>query len=284
MDYRNEPEKARQTINDNIARATHGRINNLLPGGSIDTSTRLVLTNAVYFKAKWLHQFVESDTKQETFNSSTGPRKTKIMHAVEKNTSVCIADDYAVYDLEFDSARNKNDYKGAYILRVILPTIDNEHPMNKRMEQLSKVEEQLTADFMKECQYQYFNKVYVAMPKFKLAPPTKNINDILETLGMKKAFSGRADFYAMANSTPKPDDLSPYLMISVVYHKAFIEIDEQGGEAAAATAVAMEPTRSGSLKKRPTKEYYFTVDHPFIYMIVEKSTQAAVFMGRVTDL
>ena len=93
-----------------------------------------------------------------------------------------------------------------------------------------------------------------------------------------------AEFYAMPNTTPKPTDLSPYLYISDVYHKAFIEIDEKGGEAAAATAVVMISAKRAGGKPTELKEYYFTVDHPFLYMIIEESTGAAIFMGRVTDL
>ena len=103
-------------------------------------------------------------------------------------------------------------------------------------------------------------------------------------MGMNRAFSGKAEFYAMPNTTPKPSDLSPYLMFDDVIHKAFIEIDEKGGEAAAATAVGMRSTGNNHSKHKQLTTYNFTVDHPFIFMIIEQSTGAAIFMGRVTDL
>ena len=282
LDY-SDYEKARQTINDDVAKTTHDRIKDLLPNGSIDSSTELVLTNAVYFKSKWLHQFIEEDTKIETFNNSDKEIKTQIMHAVGGNKQVCIADDYAIYDLEFDSA--KEGEKGAYVMRIVLPTINDKHPMEKRMEQLENVERQLSADFTSGCKNAYFDNVYVAVPKFKLAPDTMEIKDILRSMGMKKAFDVEAEFYAMPNATPQPSDPSSYLLISKVFHQAFIEIDEKGGEAAASSAVIMEAQCFGCGGGRDTAQnYYFTVDHPFIYMIMEKSTGAAIFMGRVTDL
>ena len=89
----------------------------------------------------------------------------------------------------------------------------------------------------------------------------------------------------MPDTTPQPSDPSKYLLISKVYHQAYIEIDEKGGEAAASSAVIMETQCFGCGGGRDTAHnYYFTVDHPFIYMIMEKSTGAAIFMGRVTDL
>ena len=194
----------------------------MLPSGSITPATRLVLTNAVYFKSKWKHQFKESATKTEQFYNSTIEIKTEIMHQTGEERSVCIAKDYAIYDLPFDSS--KSSYTGAYVMRIVLPTINKSHPMNKRMELLESVEKQLSGDIVSNCKYEYF------------------------------------------------DD---------VLHKAFIEIDEKGGEAAAATAVV---DLSESAEAIPPENYYFTVDHPFIYMIMEKSTGAAIFMGRVTDL
>lgn len=166
-------------------------------------------------------------------------------------------------------------------MRIVLPTIDDTHPMEMRMELLEDVEKQLSGDIVSNCRYQFFDNVYVAMPKFKLAPDTISIKGMLKSMGMHKAFSEQAEFYAMPNTTPKPSDPSKYLMIEDVLHKAFIEIDEKGGEAAAATAVVALTESASDI---PPKNYYFTVDHPFIYMIIEKSTGAAIFMGRVTDL
>ncbi len=281
LDYAADPEKARITINDDIAKTTHDRIKDLIPKYIITDQTRLVLTNAVYFKSKWEKPFDEKSTKTEKFYNADKTIKTEIMHQTRKNSGVCIAKDYAIYDLPFDSFKDDDD-KGAYVMRIVLPTIDDTHPMKKRMELLEDVEKQLSGDIVSNCRYQFFGNVYVAMPKFKLAPDTISIKGMLKSMGMNKAFSEQAEFYAMPNLTPKPSDPSNYLMIDDVLHKAFIEIDEKGGEAAAATAVLMI-TKSREIEPPPTS-YHFTVDHPFIYMIIEESTGAAIFMGRVTDL
>lgn len=280
LDYRADPEKARITINDDIAKTTHDRIKDLIPKDIITEQTRLVLTNAVYFKSKWEKPFDEKSTKTEKFYNADKPIETTIMHQNRKLSGVCIAKDYAIYDLPFNSSSEKNE-KGAYVMRIVLPTIDDTHPMEMRMELLEDVEKQLSGDIVSNCRYQFFDNVYVAMPKFKLAPDTISIKGMLKSMGMHKAFSEQAEFYAMPNTTPKPSDPSKYLMIEDVLHKAFIEIDEKGGEAAAATAVVALTESASDI---PPKNYYFTVDHPFIYMIIEKSTGAAIFMGRVTDL
>lgn len=280
LDYAANPEKARITINDDIAKTTNDRIKNLIPKGSITPATSLVLTNAVYFKSKWKKPFEESQTKLEIFYNSGYPLETKTMHQTGKDHHVCIAKDYAIYDLPFDSSKDGD--KGAYFMRIVLPTIDDSHPMGQRMELLKNVENQLSSDFVANCQSRYFNSVYVAMPKFKLAPDTISIVESLKSMGMNRAF-GDAEFYAMPNTTPTPSDPRSYLTIGDVLHKAFIEIDENGGEAAAATAVVM-PQVALFDSPAPAENYYFTVDHPFIYMIIEISTGAAIFMGRVTDL
>ncbi len=282
LDYSADPEAARKTINDDIAKTTHDRILDLIPQGNITPDTRLVLTNAVYFKSKWLHSFDEEYTKEEDFYNSDKKIKTKIMHTDGGSKRVCIAKDYAIYDMEFDSSKDDSD-TGSYVMRIVLPTIDDAHPMSTRMKQLSLVEKQLSADFTSNCQNMTYDKVKVSMPKFSITYGTESIKGNLLSLGMRRAFTEDAEFFAMPNTAAKINDPSSYLMISDVLHKAFIEIDEKGGEAAAATAVVMVKA-STSRHEVPPRYYYFTVDHPFLYMIIEKSTGAAIFMGRVTDL
>ncbi len=283
LDYAADPEKARVTINDDIAKTTHDRIKDLIKPDQISSRTKLVLTNAVYFKSKWKLPFDENSTKTEQFYNADKPIETTIMHQTGYDSRVCIAKDYAIYDLPFDSS--KGDDKGEYVMRIVLPTIDDTHPMEKRIELLENVEKQLPGDIVSNCHYEVFDNVYVAMPKFKLEPDTISIKTMLQSMGIDNAFSKNAEFYAMPNTTPKPSDPSSYLMIEEVLHKAFIEIDEKGGEAAAATAIVMkDKSDEPVIEEQPPKNYYFTVDHPFIYMIIEKSTGAAIFMGRVTDL
>ena len=104
-------------------------------------------------------------------------------------------------------------------MRIILPTIDDMHPMDNRMEQLGIVEKQLSSDINSGCIDEHFHEIYLSMPKFKLTPDTINIKDKLRSMGMHKAFSDDAEFYAKSNTTPKLEDLSPYLKIDAIYHK-----------------------------------------------------------------
>ena len=278
LNFVSDPESARMTINQDISKTTHNRINDLLPLGSISGETRIVLTNAVYFKSKWSDPFSKGATKPEVFYNSTGSVEIETMHKTEDDSSVCLANDYAVHEFSFNSSNNSN--QGSYYLRIILPTIDESHPMENRMQYLAKVEQQLSPDsFIKDCHYEPF-EVHVALPKFKLEPDTISITNHLWEFGMRMAFSDKAEFYEMINQTHQPNDKSDQVMISDIYHKAFIQIDEDGAEAAAATAVADQVEYMPEAKPK----YEFKVDHPFLFQIVESSTGAILFMGRVTDL
>ncbi len=274
MDYRSAPEPSRVQINDAVAKATHDRIKDLIPKGQITGFTRLVLTNSIYFKSKWFNLFKDADTKDEDFYAESGKSTVRMMHRRDKDTGVCVSKDYAMYDLRF---RSSDEYKGNYVLRIILPTIDAAHPMADRMKRLQEVESQLSTDM--DCRFSSYN-VNLSIPKFRLAPSTTSIKDTLRLMGMVKAFKEDAEFYAMTYQTKPADPSSLY--IGDVFHKAFIEIDEQGGEAAAATAVVMV---TKSIPMEPELETYdFKVDHPFLFMIIEESTGTALFMGRVTIL
>lgn len=295
LDYKTNPDGARTTINDAVAKSTHNRITDLLPEKSITDETRLVLTNAAYFKSKWWHTFDEKQTKPGNFYNSDNMIETPIMHNTELGNSVCIGNDYVIYDKYFESAKeqdiseNKIDLTqigvGNYIFRIILPTIDKDHPMEDRMKQLETVENQLMTDIVPSCKDTRFDEINLSLPKFKLEPDSLSIKNTLKSMGMKRAFNQHeAEFYAMLNLTPAPSDKSPYLYVDEVYHKAFIEINEDGGEAAAATAVVMEPAESVEEPSPPPTTYDFNVDHPFLFMIIEQSTGAILFMGRVTDL
>ncbi len=277
LDYPADPEKARTTINDAVAKATHDRIQELIPKKSITELTRLVLTNSVYFKSEWIDIFEKEKTKEEDFYTAAQKIKIPMMHRVDVYRRVCVAKDYAIYDLPFHSSDRYD--AGNELFRIILPTIDPSHPMEDRMKQLEAVEKQLTAE--PNCKYKDYD-VNLSLPKFKLQPDSISILPKLEQLGMKRAFTDQAEFYAMPNETPKPSDPSSYLKISDVLHKAFIEIDEQGGEAAAATAV-VDSLEEAAPEMPKLETYDFRVDHPFLFMIIENSTGAALFMGRVTD-
>lgn len=149
------------------------------------------------------------------------------------------------------------------------------------MNAISSTETKLSDNF-KGCEYKN-SKIHLSLPKFKLEPDTIQIEGKMQSFGMKEAFTVDAKFYAMPNEAANVKE-DPYLQIDVIYHKAFIEIDEKGGEAAAATAVVKYAIPSSARPHRPEEIYNFTVEHPFIFVIYEQSTGTNLFVGRVVDL
>ncbi len=278
LDYKANPEKARIAINDDIAKATKDRIKDLLPKDSITNDTKLVLTNAVYFKSVWLNPFEESNTKKQKFYGDESEKEVDMMHWTGPGP-VLSCDGYDLFDMAFDSKLTNDG--GNYIFRIILPRVKNVTSKPDRMKALSLTETKLSNNF-KECEYKN-SKIHLSLPKFKLQPDTISIVEVMKSFGIKEAFTDDAKFYAMPNYAAKVDE-SPYLKITDIFHKAFIEIDEKGGEAAAATAVVKYAIPSSARPHRPEEIYNFTVDHPFIFVIYERSTNANLFVGRVTDL
>ena len=276
LDYAADPEKARATINQTVAQSTHERIRDLLSEGSIKQDTRLVLTNSVYFKAKWADAFKKHATTEEDFYGASGVTKAKMMHRTDLHSGrLCVKGDYAVYWLTFQTQK-EDDHKGTghYALAILLPHVDESHPMADRMKQLEATEKQLDLALHMKCEPAFYD-VHLSLPRFKLQPGMMSLKETLQQLGMKKAFTSDAEFGAMLDPASKP--AASDLKISDVLHKAFIEIDEEGGEAAAATSIVTDNAIG-------PPSYDFKVDHPFLFVITEGSTGTILFMGRVTDL
>lgn len=259
VSFVNEPEQSRETINKYIAEATHDKIQNILPKGSITALTRLVLTNAVYFKAPWEISFNEKRTNKEDFNTAKGPVQVDMMH-LKDNIRVSEGDGYVAFELIF---RNS-----PFAFMVVLPELGEGEDV---IAALTKQEARMNAQFIREMREKmHFEKANLAMPKFKLESGA-SIRGILEQLGTHIAFDKTADFTAM---TPDPNGV----YVSDVFHNAYIEVDEEGAEAAAATAVVMV-TKSA----RPVERVLdIRVDHPFDFGIVEHQTGTLLFFGRMT--
>jgi serpin B len=255
VDFIGSPDGSRVKINDWVAEKTEERIKDLIPSGAITTDTRLVLTNAIYFKGDWLYQFDKKDTRDKKFERADGSTiKTPFMHFEG-------ALEYAETDL---AKIIRLPYKGKkQSMVVVLPN---------KTEDLTKVEESMNANSFQYVMRSQRPEVVLALPKFKMTLPL-SLNGYLQNLGMKEAFSYGADFSKM---TPSND-----LWISSVVHKAFIEIDEEGTEAAAATAVIMTVESLGPQDQPKAKE--FIADHPFLFYIIDDETQAILFMGRVME-
>ncbi|HOT99739.1 MAG TPA: serpin family protein [Anaerolineaceae bacterium] len=249
----NKPEDARALINLWVAAQTNDKIKELIPEGVLNEMTRMVLTNAIYFKGAWSNQFEEKDTKDGSFTLIDGSSKTvPFMHG-NFTLSALVNDKLSAVRLPYEG--------GTYAMAAIMPQAD-----------FAEFEAQLTAEDLEQLLSDLQSSsamVDLSMPKFQ-AESRFALADILAELGMPDAFDAqKADFSGM---TGKPD-----LMISSVLHQATIDVNEEGTEAAAATAVAV------SVTSMPSQSYTIRLDKPFIYVIYETTTNAIVFMGRVVN-
>lgn len=253
LDFINNPDPSRIVINTWVADSTSQRITDLIPQGDIDATTRLVLTNAIYFKAQWADTFYSNDTHDNVFYRSQGDSiTTKFMNRQGIYN----------YDSTADYQAIEMPYLGNEISMVIvLPSAGK----------MSEVEANLSSVFLTNLftsmQPTYLN---LYLPKFMFTTGSINLSDILKSLGMAVAFSyGTADFSGM--------DGTHNLYIGNVVHKAFVAVDEKGTEAAAATAVIM----AGSAVE--IQPLLFNANRPFIFLIRDVQTNAILFIGKLND-
>jgi serine protease inhibitor len=261
LDFVADPAAATQRINKWVADQTRDRIRDLIPGGALDKTTRLVLANALYLKAPWANEFSQNATQSEPFFIGSAPvnvpmmRKTANFGYARREGFTVVTIPYAGNDLQFV---------------VLLPDEING---------LHELESKLNADVLASCAKLEKREVDLHLPKFKIELPTITLAKQFEALGMKTAFNqpkGSANFDKIAPRTP--DD---YLYISQIFHKTFIAVDEKGTEAAAATAVAMMAA-TGLAAPKPTP-VEVKVDRPFVYAIQHVPSGVCLFLGRVTD-
>jgi serpin B len=252
VDFAGNPDAARVEINTWVEDHTAKMIRNLIPHGAISADTPLVLTNAIYFKGNWASQFEPEATKVEPFNvSKTVKVQTPMMQQtgrfrfVRENGVAAIELPYADNDLS---------------MIAILPDGD-----------IDKMGESLSLDEIKQlCVDMFSQKVDVILPRFKMEAGY-GLGGMLSEMGMPDAFSRQqADFSAMTSQRK--------LYISKVLHKARIEVNEEGSEAAAATSVGMVEMA----RQRDVNEV-FRADRPFLFMIIHNSTGAILFMGRLSN-
>jgi len=263
LDFVANASAATQHINKWVANQTHNRIRDLIPGGALDETTRLVLANALYLKAPWAHEFSENATQPEPFHVRGGSgidvptmqKKGEHFGYAKREGYTAVSLPYIGNDLQF---------------LVLLPD---------DISGLHALESKLSGDILAGCAKLQTRDVNLHLPKFKLEPPTMALAERFEALGMKKAFDKpqwSANFDKMAPRTPKD-----YLYISQIFHKTFIAVDEKGTEAAAATAVAM--MAGTALRSPPPPPIEVKVDRPFIYAIQHVPSGVCLFLGRVTD-
>jgi len=247
LDFIKDPEGARKVINDYIYDQTNKLIEDLIPQGSINTLTRMVLTNAIYFKAEWKDKFNKNDTHDGAFTLLNGNQVTVPMMNQRKFFKFADGEEWKAIELP---------YLGDQIaMDIVLP--EDFRDFEKYID-TSKVNQILAAMESRDIQ--------LSMPKFKFASDF-DLKDALSTLGMPTAFDPtRADFSAITNVEE--------LYIQGVVHKAFVAVDEEGTEAAAAGAVIFGTT---------SMPESMVIDSPFIFLIRDLQTGTILFIGRVLN-
>lgn len=263
MNFLKNPEGATREINNWVAKQTQKKILDLI-SEPLTKETRLVLVNALYFKAAWSTDFAESATTPKPFHVDGG-RQTVDVSTMHSDLNMRYYKGRG-----FQAITRQYVGEQLHFLLIVPDAIDG----------ISGVEAKLTPELLHACTKAEYREVILQMPKFKITPPTVQLGDMLQKLGMTTAFDeprGSADFDAMA-----PKRAEEYLFISKVFHKTFFALDEQGTEAAAAKAVVMMPRAVAIEPERP-KPIVLKADRPFIFAIQHADSGACLFLGRVTD-
>lgn len=258
VDFESDPAAAARTINAWVEQQTRSRIKDLVPETALDELTRLVLVNAIYLKAQWAQAFEPSATASGPFQLGGGKSVEVPMMSKTARFGYSREKGFTAVSLPY--------LGGALEFVVLLPD--------------GELDSLLTAlrpdDLARLCELPS-KEVALSLPKFRVEPPLLRLGQALSALGMPSAFNtpkGSADFSGIAPR--KPDD---YLYISEVFHKAFVEIDENGTEAAAATAVVMMRATMA-----PSDEpAQVVVDRPFLFAINHPESKTCLFLGRVTN-
>jgi len=251
LDFASAPEKARGTINEWVSEQTEGRIKDLIPQGTLDALTRLVLTNAIYFNAAWANPFEEAATHDGPFHLLDGSEVSVPLMKQTEGFGYAEGEGYQAVELPYDG--------GELAMVVLLP----------REGQFEEFEGGLDAGRMEQIIGSLeYRQVRLTMPKFEFESEF-GLRDTLAGMGMAQAFSEQADFSGMTGQRD--------LFISEVVHKAFVSVDEKGTEAAAATAVIMKLTAA---VEEPVE---VTMDRPFVFLIRDLETGAILFVGRVVE-
>jgi serpin B len=253
VDFVAAREKARQTINSWVEKQTNDKIKDLISPGVLDAMTRLVLTNAVYFKGNWASQFEEDRTRDEPFTLPTGDKVQTPMMNQKAEFGYAENDKLQVLEMP---------YVGEELSMVVL--------LPRKADGLGPVEKDLSADALTRwLAGTRRREVIVAIPKFKLTDKF-SLESVLTAMGMRDAFSRSADFSGMTGGRD--------LFISAVIHQAYVDVNEEGTEAAAATGVVMRLTSA-----LPDRIPVFRADHPFLFLIRDKTTGSILFLGRVMN-
>ncbi|MGB7538041.1 MAG: serpin family protein [Anaerolineales bacterium] len=252
VDFTKDPDSVRREINDWVSRETKEKVKDIVPAGVIKDITRLVLANAVYFKAAWQYPFPQDATQPGEFFLADGTVTQASMMRQQADLRSMQGGGYRAVELPYAG--------GKLSMLILLPDEGQFTDVESRLEAGLL---DATVDALQD------GEVILTLPKFKFEWEAKKLPEDFASLGMTDAFSSAADFSGM---TGKPD-----LFIGAILHKAFVGVDESGTEAAAATVVVMDR------EALPLSTVDFTIDHPFFFVIRDNPTGAILFLGRVTN-
>lgn len=256
LDFAHAAEESEKKINSWVKNQTNGKIKDLFPKGSLDRDTILVLVNAVYFKGQWDHKFDEKHTTEDKFWLNKNTSKPVQMMKQKNEYNFILLEDVQAKMVEIP-------YKGKELSMFILLPME--------IDGLKKLEEQLTADKLLEwtsAENMNTIELYLSLPRFKVEKKY-DLPGPLQHMGMVDAFdSEKADFSGMSSTEG--------LVVSKVLHKSFVEVNEEGTEAAAATGVGV-----GITSVQKTKDFY--CDRPFLFFIKHNGTSSILFFGRMSS-
>ncbi|XP_034264254.1 serpin B3-like [Pantherophis guttatus] len=254
VDFMNALEEVRKKINSWVESQTNGKIKDLLPVDSLDQSTVLILVNAIYFKGKWMRQFNPKDTHEADFwTSKEHSKKVQMMAQKDKcNYAKITNPPMEVLELQYD--------KGDLSMIILLPDKNGTTKEIVRQLTYEKFQEWTSSTSMQN------TEIWIFLPKFKVEEKYL-LSPILSKMGMKDMFnSHKADLSGISGRRD--------LLVSQVLHKAYIEVNEEGTEAAAATGVVVVPVSAQIIPE-------FKADHPFLLFIRHNATRSILFAGKV---
>jgi len=246
-----ESEKSSTTINAWVEDKTHQKIKDLIPVGILSSDTRLVLTNAVYFKGQWVHNFKEIATQKDTFHLLDGSTKQTLLMQQTERFLYANDKNYQAINLPYKGDRTS--------MLVVLP----------RDGKFETVVSDIKNVYQESLHNMTSSRVHLKMPKFEFTTDVYKLNKYFKELGMIDAFAHAADFSGMTGLRD--------LYIEAILHKAFIKVDEKGTQAAAATAVVM------NYKSIPVNPITMSIDRPFIFFIKDDKSGQVLFMGIVKE-
>ncbi|MFO0863370.1 MAG: serpin family protein [Gemmataceae bacterium] len=258
VDFVKATEAARQRINAWVEKETAGKITDLIPAGVLDEEARLVLTNAIYFKASWMGAFEKGNTQPADFTLSGGSKvRVPLMH---RNDGMAYFEEGGLQAVEIPY-----EHRDLSMIVILPKSADGLRQIENTLkpEELDRI-----TKGMKQ------HQVDLKLPKFKVTAQFK-LKEVLSAMGMPLAFSDRADFSKMVVRS------TDALKIGEVIHKAFIDVDEKGTEAAAATAVIMVRVTSALPQQLPRATFH--ADRPFAFVLKDNRTGSILFMGRLAD-